>query len=107
MKQKLLLWVLPVLADDYGLNDSSRGGLPTGIDLPTTIGKLLGSVLGFTGTIFFVLVIVSGLMWMTSGGNEERVKRAKQILIAAVVGLIIVLSAYAITKFIGSAFNNG
>jgi hypothetical protein len=43
-------------------------------------------------------------MWMTSGGNEERVKKAKQILIAAIIGLVIILSAYAITNFIGTAF---
>lgn len=93
------------LAGGYGLDGAKTqfgNKLPTNVDIPTFLGKILGSVLGFTGTIFFVLVIVAGLMWMTSAGNEERVKRAKQILIAAVIGLIIVMSAYAITSFIGT-----
>jgi hypothetical protein len=42
-------------------------------------------------------------MWMTAAGSEEQIKKAKQILAAAIVGLIIVLSAYAITQFIGGA----
>ncbi len=96
------LFAAEVKADAYGLNDATPSSLPKSFSIPEFLGKILGSVLGFTGTIFFVLVIVAGLMWMTSAGNEERVKRAKQILIAAVIGLIIVLSAYAITSFIGS-----
>ncbi len=93
------------LSGGYGLDGAKAQfgtKLPTNVDIPTFLGKILGSVLGFTGTIFFVLVIIAGLMWMTSAGNEERVKRAKQILIAAVIGLIIVMSAYAITSFIGT-----
>ncbi len=86
----------------YGLSEAAPTVLKKNVDLPAILGTILGSVLGFTATIFFILVIVAGLMWMTSAGNEERVKRAKQILIAAVIGLIIVMSAYAITSFIGS-----
>jgi len=47
--------------------------------------------------------VYAGLMWMTAGGNEDRIKKARQILIAAIIGLVIVLSAYAITQFIGGA----
>ncbi len=94
---------LPVLAaDDYGLSETGAN-LPQSTDLPSLIGKVLGSVLGFTGTIFFILVVYAGLMWMTAGGNEDRIKKARQILIAAIIGLVIVLSAYAITQFIGGA----
>ena len=89
----------------YGLTTAGKtAGLQTSdLDIPTLIGKFLGSILGFTGTLFFVLVVYSGLMWMTAAGNEDRIKKAKQILIAAVVGLIIVVSAYAITQYIGAA----
>ncbi len=100
------LFARPVFAIETGLGAAAgpSGLNSVGSDIPTLIGKILGSVLGFTGTIFFILVIIAGLMWMTSGGNEERVKKAKQILIAAIIGLVIILSAYAITNFIGTAF---
>jgi hypothetical protein len=99
----LALMAGPVLADDHGLGTAAGDLKNVSPDVPSLIGKLLGSVLGFTGTIFFILVIYSGLMWMTSGGKEEQITKARKILFAALAGLIIVLSAYAITRFIGSA----
>lgn len=91
-----------VFASDYGLGAAKPDNLPTGLDLPSFIGKILGSALGFVGTIFFVLIVYAGLTWMMSAGNEEVVTRAKKILTAAIIGLVIVLSAYAITTFIGT-----
>jgi hypothetical protein len=73
------------------------------VDLPGLIGDILAIVLGFTGTIFFILVVWAGMLWMTAGGSQENIKKAQDILKAAVVGLIIVLSAYAITRFVGSS----
>lgn len=92
----------PALAEDYGLS-ATNANLPKTTNIPTLIGSVLGKILGFTGTIFFILVVYAGLMWMTAAGSEEQIKKAKQILAAAIVGLIIVLSAYAITQFIGGA----
>lgn len=84
--------------------DQAATDLPRGtLDIPNLIGELLSTVLGFTGTLFFILVVWSGLLWMTAGGSQENIKKAQDILKAAVVGLIIVLSAYAITKFVGSS----
>lgn len=57
-------------------------------------------LLTFLALIFMVLVIWSGSRWMMSNGNEEEIKKAKSHLIASIIGMIIVLSAYAITRFI-------
>ncbi len=94
-----------VRADEYGLDAAASNAelKKTSVDAPTLIGKLLGTVLGFTGTLFFILVVWAGLMWMTAAGNDERIKLAQKILASAVIGLVIVLSAYAITRFIGSS----
>jgi len=66
------------------------------------IGTIISYVLAFLGVIFLILVVYSGLQWMMAGGNEEKVKQARTRLINAAVGLIIVLSAYAITFFVVS-----
>lgn len=88
----------------FGLDKANeQAGLPSSLDVPSMAGKFLGTILGFTGTIFFILVVYAGLMWMTAAGSEDRIAKAKKILTAAIIGLIIVLSAYAITKYIGSA----
>lgn len=82
---------------------STAGLTQTTLDVPELIGQILSTVLGFTGTIFFILVVWSGILWMTAGGSQENIKKAQDILKAAIVGLIIVLSAYAITRFVGTS----
>ena len=72
-------------------------------DIPNAIGRIVGAILAFIGIIFFVLMIYGGFMWMTARGNEQQTSRAKDLIVAAVIGLIIVLAAYAITSYIGTA----
>lgn len=92
---------------DYGLSktvQSTGNLLPSKIGgastVPELIGTIVSSVLGFLGVIFFLLVFYAGLVWMTAQGNEEKIERSKEIISAAVVGLVIVLAAYAFTQFI-------
>lgn len=77
------------------------------IDIKKTIGNIVQVLLGFVGTIFIILIIVAGVQWMTSGGNEEKIKQAKRHLVNATIGLTIVFMAYAIaysvTKWLGQA----
>ncbi|HEX9664618.1 MAG TPA: pilin [Patescibacteria group bacterium] len=68
--------------------------------LAETVGDIIQVFLGFLGTIALILVLYGGFMWMTAGGNEEKVTKAKTLLRNAVIGLIIVISAYSITYFV-------
>ncbi|MDP3043666.1 MAG: hypothetical protein Q8N21_04675 [bacterium] len=96
-----------VLADDkYGL-EATAGAAELSTkdkDISLTIGKVVGAGLAFIGVIFFLLIIYGGLLWMTARGNEQQVTKAKDLIISAVIGLVIVLSAYAITKYVGGIF---
>jgi hypothetical protein len=65
-----------------------------------TIGLIISYILGFIGVIFLVIIIYSGFQWMTAGGNEETVAKAKKRLTNAVIGLVIIFTAYLITYFI-------
>ncbi len=69
-----------------------------------TIGSIIASVikaaLSLLAAIFLVLMIVAGFQWMTAGGNETKVEKALGMIKTAIIGLIIVLAAYAITIFI-------
>jgi hypothetical protein len=64
------------------------------------VSIIITILLSLVGVIFLVLMIYGGINWMTAGGNEAQVKAAQNILSKAVIGLVIVLSAYAITYFI-------
>lgn len=66
------------------------------------IGGLVGLVLSFIGIIFLVLTVYAGIMWMTAQGNSAKVEKAKDLLINAVIGLVIVSAAYSITIFVGN-----
>ena len=64
------------------------------------IATIIQVVLGLLGTIFVILMIYAGILWMTAGGNDTQVKKAQNIIQRAAIGLLIVVLAYAITYFI-------
>lgn len=68
--------------------------------LPVVIGGIINVVLGLMGLAAVIIIIIGGFMWMTSGGSEEKVKKAKSLMGYAIMGLIIVLIAYAAAAFI-------
>ncbi len=70
------------------------------------IANLIKVVLGFLGTIAVLLVIYSGFLWMTAGGKPDNIKKAKDIMSAAVVGLIIILISYGVTLFVTETLSN-
>jgi hypothetical protein len=68
--------------------------------LTNTVGSLIQTFLGILGIVFLVLTIYAGFTWMTAAGDSKKVDSAKNILISAVVGLVVLLSAYAISSFV-------
>jgi uncharacterized iron-regulated membrane protein len=64
------------------------------------IAQLINILLSFVGVVFLVLMIYGGFMWMIDRGNQDKVKKARELIQAAVIGLIIVVSAYAISYFV-------
>lgn len=69
------------------------------VPLEESIGRVIKLALGFVGVVIVVIMIYAGFLWMTAGGNEDQVKKAKAWMINAVIGLVIVLTAYAISTF--------
>jgi cytochrome bd-type quinol oxidase subunit 2 len=75
-------------------------------DLKETVINILQLVLGLLALIAVIMVIIGGFTWLTAGGNEEKVDKAKKIISAAVIGLIIVLLAWAIVIFVANTTVN-
>lgn len=98
----LLLLPISAFAQDSAADVATAAGFSTGSVL-TTIGTIISVILGFVGVIFLLLLIYSGFVWMTAGGEEEKIKKAKRTLINATIGIIITFSAYAIASFIMNA----
>lgn len=87
----------------YAQQIGSKAGYDTAqtaTSLSERVGQIIKIVLSLMGTIFLALTIYAGVIWMTASGNEEKVEQATKILKAATIGLIIVISGYALTTFV-------
>jgi len=86
---------------DIRLTQTVKGTGLSG-NLEGNVAVIISSILGLLGTIFLVLTIYAGILWMTASGEEAKIEKAQEIIKAAVIGLAIVMSAYTITYFIGN-----
>ncbi len=80
----------------YGSADAPEG------NFFLIVGGLLNAILGLLGLVLFVMIIYGGFLWMTAGGNTDKVKQAKDILLNAVIGLVILVAAFAISTYVVS-----
>lgn len=72
------------------------------------IGRLVKTILALIGMLLLILLIYGGFIWMNSHGNETEVKRAQSIIQNALIGVVVVLMAYAITQlFFNLWFDSG
>ena len=89
------------------INTAGEQAFPAGSgaqeNIPNTVGGIISILLSFVGTLFFIFIIISGIQWMTAGGNEEKVTKARTRIIQASIGLAITVAAYFITWFISNA----
>ena len=69
-------------------------------DLPTLIGGIIKTVLGILGIVFVVYVVYAGYLWMTASGEKDKVEKSKKLLGQAVIGIVIIVAAYAISAFV-------
>ena len=76
------------------------GTLGLGSENPENVViDIVNWVLGLLALIAVILVLIGGFMWMTAGGNEDKIGRAKKLLVAAVTGLVIILAAWGISIY--------
>lgn len=98
-----------VKADDtlLGLGRVEEAGEKAGYEPGTSdttfsanIGFLIQAILSMLGVIFLVLMAYAGYTWLMARGEEAEVEKAQKIIMAAVIGLVIVVAAYSITTFV-------
>ncbi len=69
-------------------------------NLTSQIANIIKIFLSLLGIIFVLLTIYAGVLWMTAGGNDEQVAKSKTIIKNCIIGLMVALSAYAITYYV-------
>lgn len=97
----------PVFAQEVDTESfAAQAGFTTTADITTIIARLIRTAISFIGVIAVVFVLYGGFMFMTAGGNAERVKTARKILINALLGLLLVFASFAIVSFILNALTD-
>jgi Type IV secretion system pilin len=88
--------------DKYGLSKTaSSAGIETkNASLTKVVGSVIMGALALVGVVFLILMIYAGYIWMIARGNTEKVERSMDTIKAAVIGIVIIALAYAITDFV-------
>lgn len=77
----------------------------TGLEiLAAFIPKLLGLAIIVAAVIFFFVFLIGGIRWITSSGDKAQVEAARNTIMNALIGLVLVLSLFAILKFVEQLF---
>lgn len=101
----LALPAMVAAQDSLNANDLGVGAIGGSIklgsgDVRQTAARIINVALGFLGIIAVVIVLLGGFKYMISGGNEEKTTEAKNLIVSGIIGLAIILSAWAITGFV-------
>lgn len=79
---------------------ATQTGLKSEMSISSAAGVIINVVTGFLGVAFFLLALYGGITWMTAGGDQKNLDKAKGILIDAAVGMGVVLIAYQVVQFV-------
>ncbi|MBU0661260.1 pilin [Patescibacteria group bacterium] len=87
--------------DPIGIDRIDNSTLALGKNsLPETVASIINVALSLLGIIAVVIVLAGGFKWMTAGGSEEKTAEARKLIFAGVIGLAIIMSAWAIARFV-------
>ncbi|PIY96956.1 MAG: hypothetical protein COY66_02175 [Candidatus Kerfeldbacteria bacterium CG_4_10_14_0_8_um_filter_42_10] len=75
-------------------------------DLQTTVIKIIQWILGLLGLVAVIMILYGGFTWLTSAGNEEKISKAKGVITAAVIGLVIVILSWAVVRYALNTLTN-
>lgn len=86
------------------INPSEIGLKNPATDPNTVVANVLNTVYLWAGIIAVLAIVIAGLFYVTSTANPSHTKRAREAIIYAVIGLLVVIMAFAITQFVLGRF---
>lgn len=75
----------------------------SGTSMPQIIGNIIKTVLGLFGVVATVIIVTGGVKWMLSQGDTSKIDAAKKIMVAGAIGMVLIVSGYAVTAFLISS----
>lgn len=70
----------------------------------TAVAGILNTVYAWAGIICVIIIVIAGYLYVTANSNAQQIKRAKDAIVGAVIGLVIIMSAFLITTFVIGRF---
>lgn len=95
-------------AQNYGLESTAGKAnydISGNTNVYSTVTTVIQGFLAALSILFFIYITYAGILWMKARGNENLVKDAKEMIIGAIIGLAIVMSAYGLTTFVLGKLN--
>lgn len=89
----------PAVLEANGCNSSSNQ------QLPNFIINIINVIIGILGLVAVLVIIYGGIQYMTSAGDGPKVKKAKETILYACIGLIVCVLAFAIVNFVIKGLN--
>lgn len=87
-----------------GAEATGASGLET-IEFESLITWVVTAIIVVAGLVFFFMLVLGGLKWIMSGGDKAATEGARSQITAALIGLVIIFSAWAIVNLITAIFN--
>ena len=83
--------------------DAGDAGIPEA-NADVVVTNILNGIYFVSGIVAVIVIIIAGLTFINSGGDSGKVAKAKNQILYEVVGLVVVISAFAITNFVSGRF---
>lgn len=111
-----IITALPVSAQvvtkiGAGLKTAGAGagyqGTASASSLPVIVGSIISTLLSLVGVLLLCYLIYAGFLWMTAGGDKSKVSEATTTIRNTIIGLVIIMAAFAIADFVLTQLSTG
>ncbi|MEX1123793.1 MAG: hypothetical protein WEC81_01320 [Patescibacteria group bacterium] len=90
---------------DFGLGDFNFLNPFKGSNIDSVFGKIVGIVMIVAAVVAFFYLIVSGFQYITAGGDAAKAQTARQGIVNALIGIVVILVAYIVLRYVGDSFS--
>ena len=95
--------IMPAATGDTTCEDGAYCGDYAVSDMVTLVINIAQLILGLVGSLTLIMFVYGGVMFLISAGSSDKIAKAKKIIVAAIVGLIIIFSSWIIIKFVADS----
>lgn len=95
--------LIPSLYDGL-LCEDGKPSLSAMSDILVLIANLMRILIAIAGSLAIIMILVASVYYIISAGDPAKAKKAKDIILSTVVGLVLIVAAYAIVTFIAKGF---